>query len=190
MKTVELREFVTNEKVYMIAPIGLSFGLGAQKADVFFLQAIGNTDSPLRFNEKMVAFREENVCRSAIERLRGRLPENVQLEQNYDFVVDIPEAIRLVNNENIDQNAVVLNLINTMLDVVKTSHFQLPEEYRILLAMADRLTFKEDFSEFTQVRGLLLKAMIWCAGVATLELMIVESLDKFDTLVQGLSCSA
>lgn len=74
--------------------------------------------------------------------LKPLVPTGVKVEHKYDFICDIPSALKLVIEQEQDTDAVVLNCVNTLLDFVTTSPFDLSEEYRILRALADRLTFR------------------------------------------------
>jgi hypothetical protein len=186
---MEFQKFLVFDKAYLIAPIRLSFGMSRSSLDLFFLEIIGDKDSPVRFEEKIVAFRDESLCRASLERLELTLPVTVKVEHKYDFICDIGTAIKLVTEDEIDRNAVVLNCINTLLDLTTTGPFDLPDEYRILRALADRLTFREEFGEFTQVRSLIRNALLWCAGIAGVELMIVQNLAEFETLLPKLSAT-
>jgi hypothetical protein len=186
---MELQEFLSFNKAYSIAPIGLSFGMSRSSFDCFFLGIIGDKDSPIRFNGKIVAFNGESLCRASLERLELTLPVTVKVEHKYDFVCDIGAAIKLITEDEIDRDAIVLNCINTLLDLTTTGAFDLPDQYRILRSLANRLTFREEFGEFTQVRSLVRNALLWCAGMASVELMIVPNLTEFETLLPQLSAA-
>jgi hypothetical protein len=184
---LDLQEFLAFDHAQMIAPIRLSFRMRSRgNVDLFLLEVIGDKDSPIRFDGRMVAFDDENLCRSAAERLKLALP-GVGIEDSSDFICDIHGAIKLVTEGECDDNAVVLNCINTLLDLVATGPFDLPDEYKILRAVADRLTFREEFGEFKQTRTLIRNALLWCAGIASVDSMLVRSLSEFEFLLPGLS---
>jgi len=187
--TMEFQEFLTFDNAEMIAPIGLSFGMHSRGADMFLLQIIGDKDSPIRFNGRMIAFDDESVCRGAVERLEPLLPKGVRIEQKYDFLCDIYRAIRLVTKERCDRDAVVLNCINTLLDFVATGPFDLPDEYKILVSLVDRLTFREEFGEFIQSKSLIQNGLLWCAGMTVVDLTMVRTLTEFESLLSNLSAA-
>lgn len=121
--------------------------------------------------------------------LKPLVPTGVKVEHKYDFICDIPSALKLVIEQEQDTDAVVLNCVNTLLDFVTTSLFDLSEEYRILRALADRLTFRGDFGEFKQTRVLVRNALLWCAGIVSIDLILIQSLSDFEALVPGLSAA-
>jgi hypothetical protein len=176
---MDIREFMVENRAYIVAPIGLSFGATGNAADCFFLSILGDKDAPIRSEGRIVGFVDEAVCRSALDFIAARLPDGVRAEYNFDFVCDISGALEAVTKTDTDKDAVILNCINTLLDLVGTSTFDLPDEYRILRAVADRFTFREELGEFTQVRTLLRNALLWCAGVVSVQLLFVDSLATF-----------
>lgn len=121
--------------------------------------------------------------------LKPLVPTGVKVEHKYDFICDIPSALKLVIEQEQDTDAVVLNCVNALLDFVTTSLFDLSEEYRILRALADRLTFRGDFGEFKQTRVLVRNALLWCAGIVSIDLILIQSLSDFEALVPGLSAA-
>ena len=187
--TMDFKKFLILNHVDMITPIGLSFGMRGRGADLFVLQLIGDKDSPIRFNGRMIAFPDESLCRNALETIKPLLPVGVKVEHKYDFICDIPSAIKLVTEHEGDSEAVVLNCINTLLDFVVTGSFDFPDDYRILRALADRLTFQGEFGEFTQTRLLIRNALLWCAGITSVDLMLIQSLAEFEALLSSLSAT-
>jgi len=187
---MDFQDFLVFNNAEMIAPIGLSFGMRGGGADFFLLTIIGDKDSPIRCNARMIAFGDESLCRAALDRLRLHLPVGVKVDHKYDSLCDIRSALELVIKEEHDHNAVVLNCVNTLLDLVATGPFDLPDEYMILRALADRLTFRGEFGEFEQARSLIRNALLWCAGIASVDLMLIQSLPEFESLLPGLSATA
>jgi hypothetical protein len=51
---MEFQKFLVFDKAYLIAPIRLSFGMSRSSLDLFFLEIIGDKDSPVRFEEKLL----------------------------------------------------------------------------------------------------------------------------------------
>jgi hypothetical protein len=187
--TRNFQEFLAFDNAEMITPIGVSLGMRGDRPDLFVLEIIGDKDSPIRVSGKMIAFQTESLCRTALEKLKPLLPVGVKIEQKYDFICDIPGAIKLVMEQEDDSDAVVLNCINTLLDFVATGFFDLPDEYRILRALADRLTFRGEFGEFKQTRILVRNALLWCAGVAVVDVMLIQSHTEFEALLPSLSAT-
>ncbi len=184
---MEFQKFLSLDNAQMLSPIGLAFGMNSRGADLLVLEVIGDKDAPIRTNGRMIAFEDENLCRSALEHIRPLLPSGVSIDEKYDFICDIGNAIRLVTEEQHDRDAIVLNCINTLLDFVGTGRFDLPDEYRVLLSLVDRLTFREEFGEFVQSRSLIRNGLLWCAGITVLDIIKVRSLTEFDSLLSNLS---
>jgi hypothetical protein len=62
------------------------------------------------------------------------------------------------------------------------------DEYRIVRSLAHRLTFVRS-REFAQLRSLIRNALLWCAGIASVELIIVPNLTEFKMLLPKLSAA-
>jgi hypothetical protein len=183
---MDLQEFLAFDHAEMISPIGLSFGMRGRGADLFLLEIIGDKDSPIRFEGRMIAFGDEALCRAALERLKILLPVGVKVEHEYRVICDIRSAVEMVIEQEQDPNAVVLKCINTLLDLIETGSFDPPDEYAILRALADRLTFSAEFKEFVQTRSLIRTALLWCAGVTSVDLRLIQSLPEFESVLPGL----
>lgn len=187
---MKLQEFLIHDNAEMIAPVGMSFGMRGRGADLFILEVIGDKDSPIRSGGRIIGLCDEVLCRAALEALRPLLPVGVKIDHKYDFICNISDAIKLVTEEDEDRDAVVLNCINTLLDLVATGPVELPNEYTILRALADRLTFHAEFAEFKQTRSLIRNALLWCAGITNIELTLVRSLDEFEALLPSMSANS
>jgi len=186
---MNLQEFLAFDNAEMITPIGLSFGMRDRSADVFLLEVIGDKDSPIRCNGRMIAFGDEALCRGALERLALVLPSSVKADHKYNFICNIRGAIDLVVEKEKDPDAVVLNCINTLLDLIETGSLHIPDEYTILRAVADRLTFRPEFGEFGQTRSLIRTALLWCAGATAVDLVVIRTLPEFESLLPCLSAN-
>lgn len=184
---MDLASFLEFDNAKMIAPVGLRFGMKGSGADVFVLEVIGDEDSPIRSDGRILAFNDESICRNALEHLSPLLPQRVKPQHKYDFICDIPGAIELVIKQEVDRDAVVLNCINTLLDLIVTGPFDLPDEYNILKSLADHLTFREEFEDFKRSRSRLRDALLWCAGNTVIDLMVISSATEFESLLPGLS---
>lgn len=171
-----------------ITPIGVSFGMHGKEgvADFFLLEVIGDRDSPIRFENRILVFNNASECRMFLERIEPLLPPGVKAEHKYDFVCDISTALTLVANSDDDTGAVLLNCANTLLDFIATGPFPLPDEHKILESLADHLTFRQELGEFTAFRSRLRDALLWCAGNFVTNSMLVRSPAEFEALLPNL----
>jgi hypothetical protein len=183
---MELKNLATQNDTRVISVIGLSFGLiEKEAADFYLIEVIGDKDLPITLNHRMLLFKEHRLALQIGERLSREL--SVKLDDERGFICDIRKALEIVSNADADTEGVVLNCINTLLDFVATSPFDLPDCYKILRSLADRLTFKEELGEFVQARGLLQNALLWCAGVTLSSAKIIESMEQFESVFPDLS---
>ncbi len=184
---MDLQAFFEFDNADMVAPVGLSFGMKSSGADVFVLEVIGDEDSPIRSNGRILAFNDEDSCRAALGLLESLLPQKVKTSHKYDFVCDFSSALELITKQDVDRDAIVLNCINTVLDLIGSGPFELPDEYAILNKLADHLTFRDELAGFDGARSKLRDALLWCAGNVVVDLRVIGSAEEFKALLPYLA---
>ena len=140
-----------------------------ESPDVYTLILHGDKDRPLVADGQIVFFSRLELASSAlnlggidIEQL-GSVPKDV------DLLCDLAKTLYLINSENIDPSATILNCLNTVFDLVRATGLSVPIQYkRVLYALADHLTFNREFSNFlfqeNIARSTITDAILWCIG--------------------------
>ncbi len=83
--------------------------------------------------------------------------------------IDLAGALFRLENEEEDENAIVLECLNTTFDLLKAINVEISENMRkSLYALADHLTFSTDLAEYfdhSEVdRGEIIDGLMWCFG--------------------------
>jgi hypothetical protein len=97
-------------------------------------------------------------------------------------VCDVADAIRLVEDNVIDQNATIVNTINTLLDLVHSLPLSVPDTHKKALhSLADHCTFSREIATFFSTSGVsrmdVTHAFYWCIGAVVANSFFVEDLN-------------
>lgn len=136
----------------------------------FYTLVIGDDERPLLADGRIVLFTDPELATEALEladidvhRL-GPLPSEVCL------VCDVAEALYLLDSQTVDPSATIINLLNTLFDMVKGVGEVMPPEFKkVLYPLADHLTFEREFGSFIDqehiTRSAATDGIYWCLGV-------------------------
>jgi hypothetical protein len=102
-----------------------------------------------------------------------------EIYQEVSMVCDINSVLYLIEYEDIDTSAEIVNFLNILFDFVKFTNVVFPENYRkCLYDFADHLTFDTEYESFFQKnsikRSLVIEALHWCLGLILANSKIVQ----------------
>lgn len=156
---------VNDEALYLV---GFCLSANKQESDLWTLiTSGGDIDRPIVADSKIIFFNDPELAPAALELADNNLKQLGPAPQEVVLVCDIPEMLRLVNTENVDETATILNCLNTFFDLLEAVKQSLTPDYkRILYAFADHLTFHREFGAFLEEqhidRTMLREAIEWC----------------------------
>lgn len=132
----------------------------------FILNNIEGNLIPITDHNKLVAFHNLSDA-SGILQAKGFEPQTFDTDDI--FVCDVFETLHLIKYGNNDDNAVIINLLNVLSDVLIATNVHVTERYRaLLIAFADHLTFSKNLDEYFTNNNILrveiLDGVIWCMG--------------------------
>ncbi|MES2109354.1 MAG: hypothetical protein V4577_11425 [Bacteroidota bacterium] len=117
----------------------------AIKLYVIFLT--GETDKPILSKDK-ICFYSRNAILTKLASL-GFSVLSDKLDDEIALSYDVSKVMDLILFRSIDNEASLINAINTLLDMIKAINMNLSEEYRtILYLFADHLTFNRRYGKF------------------------------------------
>jgi hypothetical protein len=133
----------------------------------------GEKDRPLQINERIVFFNDYQSF-TKVQTFRDsnvptHLRKNKYSPQRADLVCDIAEVLYLIESEDEDKSAMIINCINTLSDLLPAAGLKLPAGYKtILTTFADHLTFHREYGKFLRRKNLsrsaIRDAILWCLG--------------------------
>ena len=97
---------------------------------------------------------------------------------------DFAEALYLIESEDKDESATIINCINTLSDLLPATGLKLPADCKTILAkFADHLTFHREYGEFLRrenlARSAIRDAVFWCLGcIAAKAKFLIASADQ------------
>lgn len=131
-----------------------------------------NSGWPVLSQGRIVLFTRLELARRALSMdddpllRRARLP-HPKLDQTYVF--DLGEVIAVLHTAEADMNALIVNFLNLLLDLVNASGVPMPVGYRRALHhLANEMTFSRDLATFFAMRGhsraTTINAIYWSLG--------------------------
>jgi hypothetical protein len=162
------KETVQEEKE-SLEIIGFKIFPGSQKIDFFTVIIYVEDDRPITKDKRLLFCTKLKLIPKIIKH-GFPITKNLTLSScKPSLICNINESIRLIESEDIDDSAIILNSLNIMFDLVKSTEFNIPNQYnKILFSFADHLTFERSISNFFEQenidRKLILDAFLWCIG--------------------------
>ncbi len=156
----------TSEELWLI---GFLIDPDSESPDLYTLFFPGEVDEPLVVEDYIVFFVKPETAAKALkisdknETLINSLPKEV------DLICEVAGSLYIINYQDIDPDATIVNFLNILLDLIKATGLPMPEDYRrILYTFADHLTFNREVAAFftdEQIsRTEITDAILWCIG--------------------------
>lgn len=147
--------------------IELYLGEKSEFQSIYILMVIDDEDTPIMYNEKIIFFSYLQLCSAVLELASTDRNTFYSCPQNVALVCDISAMITILESEDIDETATILNCLNLLFDLLKAINFNLRKDYeRLLYDLADHLTFEREFVVFLEEnkisRSNLIEAISLC----------------------------
>lgn len=140
--------------------------------NLYTLIVYGEQEPPLVAGGQLVFFTRPELAINALQLCDIDVSEVGKPPTEIDAICDIAETLYLLDAEDFDESATILNCLNPLFDLVKATLIPMPTEYkRILYAFADHLNIEEEFANFLDEediqRSEIVNAILWCVGAIT-----------------------
>jgi hypothetical protein len=125
---------------------------------------------PIVYNGQIVLFRDIENAQDALDLyLRSQGLPTARAPLDPALTLDFAQALYLLTSQSSDDTACLLNLINTILDMLKAVSVNPPRTYRSYLSqIADHLTFNREFGSLLKTQNLervkIIEAIQWALG--------------------------
>lgn len=149
--------------------IGFKIFQTSKKIDFYAIIIYGVNDRPIMEDNSILFFAKLKKISEIVENGLFETKGLVLSSNKVSLVCDLKEALRLIENEEIDDSAIIINSLNMIFDFVKSTRISFPCQYKeILFSFADHLTFERNISTFFEKtnfsRTLVLDGLLWCVG--------------------------
>ncbi|NJK66920.1 MAG: hypothetical protein HC941_10535 [Microcoleus sp. SU_5_3] len=143
-----------------------------EQPNLYTLIVYGEQEPPLVAGGQLVFFTRPELAINALQVCDIDVSEVGRPPIEIDAICDIAETLYLLDSEDFDESAIILNCLNPLFDLVKATLIPMPTEYkRILYAFADHLNIEEEFASFLDEediqRSEIVNAILWCVGAIT-----------------------
>ena len=140
--------------------------------NLYTLIVYGEQEPPLVAGGQLVFFTRPELAINALQLCNIDVSELGKPPTQIDAICDIAETLYLLDAEDFDESATILNCLNALFDLVKATLIPMPTEYkRILYDFADHLNIEEEFASFLDAediqRSEIVNAILWCVGAIT-----------------------
>jgi hypothetical protein len=132
---------------------------------------------PIMYQGQIIFFHDVGMAQEALDFYLHHLslpPSHAPTEPT--LILDFAQALYLLSKESLDETSCLLNIINTLLDMLKAASVELPAMYRAdLHEIADHLTFSKEFESFLKDQQLeraeVIEALQWALGAVLTKAM-------------------
>jgi len=138
---------------------------------------------PITYKDQIILFQEAKTAQDALDFYirHSRLPSS-SVTDTPTMVLDFAQALYVLSKASRDETSCVLNIINSLLDMLKAVSIELPPLYHSdLYLLADHLTFSKEFGSFINDqqlnRGEIIEALQWALGAVLTKSMFFPKPD-------------
>ncbi|MEG3848752.1 hypothetical protein QT971_15410 [Microcoleus sp. herbarium19] len=142
--------------------------------NLYTLIVCGEQEPPLVSGGQLVFFTRPELAINALQLCDIDVSELGKPPAKIDAICDIAETLYLLDAEDIDESGIILNCLNSLLNLVKATLTPMPAEYkRVLYAFADHLNIEGEFASFLDEediqRSEMVNAILWSVGAITVK---------------------
>src|SRR5262245_21941039 len=162
-----------------ISLVGFRLWPENENPDWYTLFTYGKEDIPIMDNDRLVFFKSVDLIDRIYAMFDNSIKRHYPLPSEIDLVCDVADMLYVVNHQDSDGSATILNGLNTIFDLLKAIQMTLPAEYKgILYRLADHMTFNREFGAYLRqnavTREAITNAILWAIGAITIRSRIIE----------------
>lgn len=152
-----------------VSLIGFRINPDSESPDVYTLMTYGAKEMPIVVNGQLLFFRSPTSTAVVYEFFEESIKKLASLPTETDAICDVAAMLHIINHQDSDESATVLNCLNTLFDLVNATQLTIPTAYKkMLYNLADHLTFNQDFADYINQQGLeranITNGVLWCIG--------------------------
>ncbi|GEM_PF-1238741 len=162
-----------------VALVGVRLNKHNEHPELYTLITYGADDVLLTSGKQLLFFTMPEFAGPAF----ALFPESIQQAfpppEEVSFIYDLAKALQIVRHGRLDKEAIVIDCLNFIFDLVQTIGIAIPDKNKVALYnLADYLTFDKNigvfFQNHTHTRSEITNAILWCVGVITTNSMIFK----------------
>lgn len=158
---------------------GFRLNYRSVEPEFYVLIVYEGEEAVVTFDESLPFVTESSKIQKLFEFLDDVRKEKYLIPTSVESSIDLAGALYLLENENEDDQAVVLDALNMTFDLLKAIEVTLDgSREEVLSALADHLTFSKNLGEFFEFncldRMIVIDHFLWCLGKIVSRSMIVN----------------
>lgn len=166
-----------------LALIGFRLDPDRDNPEVYTLIVYGGKDRPILVQDRIVLFSSPELVFHAYELGDANVKRLGPPPSSPSLVCDVAEMLDIIGNRNTDESSVILNCINTMLDLLDPGKTPIPPGYKqLLFSFADHLTFDREFASFLNRNNIerekIISAITWCVGAIVVRARFLSTRER------------
>ena len=161
--------------------IGIGINPESTETD-FFLLAVEDDSAiirPIIHENYIVIFTDIKLADNVLNLANLDIINIGPAPQEETFLIDITQVLYLIDSQNIDNSATLLNFINVAIDLIKATEYTIPDNYyNLIIGFANYLTLNKEFSSYFQTyniaRWQVRDAIVWLIGALTSNVKVID----------------
>lgn len=172
-----LREHGTQEDLYLV---GFRIDPVAEGPQFYTLFAFGGeNERPITtVGDRIVFFVSPELAQKALEISDPTMQALGTAPEDLDMICDVAQTMYLVNSEEADPERVILDCLELLDDLVRSTRLSMPPNYQEALSdLTEHLLRTHTYGEFLRdasSRERIEDALLWCVGAVTMKAKMVS----------------
>jgi hypothetical protein len=165
-----MNEKIEESFIDAVSLIGFRINPDSEEPEFYtLLDRSGDKDRALTVDSDLIFFAKLEQKQQAFNLFREEIKKGCAVPDEIDLVADLAGALYLIENEGLDDSAIILNLLNTIFDLLYSVDIQLSDDKKSLLwKFADHLTFEKEFKQYLSSNSInrqsISDAILWSVG--------------------------
>lgn len=165
-----MNEKIQQPHIDAVSLVGFRINPDSNEPEFYTLiDCSGDKDRALTVDNDLIFFTELEQKQQAFGLFSEDIKRGFAVPDEIDLVADLAGALYLIENEDFDASAIILNLLNTLFDLLYSIDKQLSADKKSLLwGFADHLTFENEFNHYLSSNSInrqsVSDAIVWSVG--------------------------
>jgi hypothetical protein len=142
------------------------------------LALYGENDRPIMLGERILMFADPSAGPAALKLSDNGVKDIGQVSTETGFMVDVAEALHILNALDEDEDGTILQVISCFDDLIRAAKINVPAQYMgVLSSISERLSENDEFASWLTEQGVdretIEDAIMWCVGAVAVKTTVV-----------------
>ena len=141
-----------------------------------------DAERPVATAGSIIFISDPALAGAALARDDDPAVRDMAIPDQVEIVYDVPMALYLIASENVDRDAIVVNVLNVLFDLLKATGVPWIASVKdVLYPFADHLTFSQEFGTYLDAvsgrRQEVVNAVLWGIGAVASHATVLRDAD-------------